>query len=93
MALYDRKMKKRSKIRTLYDREMKIRRKYEDTVEDTVILKIRSKNTVNSQDLLSSGGCPPDLGTIRLFCPRLQRYTDLELDEPACVPLNGDRYS
>jgi hypothetical protein len=29
-------------------------------------------------------------GFERLFCPRLQRYTDLELDEPAGAPLNGD---
>ena len=29
-------------------------------------------------------------GFERLFCPRLQRYTDLELDEPAGAPLDGD---
>ena len=47
-ALYDRKMKIRSKIRTLYDWKMKIRRRDEDTVEDTV----------NSQDLLIVRGLP-----------------------------------
>ena len=34
--------------------------------------------------------CSDHAGFERLFCPRLQRYTDLELDELAGAPLDGD---